>query len=326
MKKIRWGIISTGRIAESFAQDMAHVDNGELIAVAARSEQSAKTFSERHQIPRAYGDYRALMLDPDIDAVYIATPHNFHIENTSQALKAGKAVLCEKPLTTTPDECKQLMEVAKHNNSYLMEAMWTYFLPAICKAQEWIQQGRIGRIRHVKADFGYPLPFDPTRREYDIQLAGGSLLEMGIYPVAIATLFFQRPPDQIKVSSNMAPNGVDDDVVMVFDYPNGIATLATSFRCKLQNWAYIIGEDGYIAIPDFWRANECFLYQLDEQIDHFCDQRKSIGLNFQAQSVGQDLFKKKHQSERVPLSTSLLIQEQMAEVKNRFSHNGYATA
>ena len=318
MKKIRWGILSTGRIAHQFAQDFPHVPNGELVAVGSRTAASAAAFAEPYQIPRAHGSYQALFEDPDVDAVYVATPHTLHYQNTLDAFEAGKAVLCEKPFTTTPEECRGLIRQAEAAGCYVMEALWTWFLPAILKAQEWVDQGRVGAIKHVKADFGYPLPYDPLRREYHADLAGGCLLEMGIYPIALAWLFMQADPQGIDVIARRAPNGVEDDVVMVFNYPDAVATLATSFRCKLQNWAYIIGEDGYIAIPDFWRANQCSLYRLDERIDHYQDNRRSLGFNYETVAVNDDLLQQKPQSDVVPWAGSLKFQEHMALVRAHF--------
>lgn len=315
--KIRWGILATGRIADWFVTDFSAVPNGTVVAVASRSQANADAFARRHGIARAYGDYDALMADPDVDVVYIATPHTQHLENAIEALRAGKAVLCEKPLTVTPDECRALIRVAEETGGYLMEAMWTYFLPAIRQAEAWVAAGRIGRIRHIKADFGYPLPYASDRREYDAGLGGGALLEMGIYPVALAWLFLRQGPQAIHVTARTAPNGVEDDVVAVFDYGDCVASLATSFRCKLQNWAYIIGEEGYIAIPDFWRARTCYLYRLDERIDDFTDGRADQGFSFEAVAVGDDLLAGKRQSDVVSLADSLKFQEHVARIKAR---------
>lgn len=315
-KKIRWGILGTGRIAHQFAQDMAHVDNGELIAAASREQATATAFANQYAIPKAHASYLALVEDPDIDAVYVATPHTLHYQNCLDAMRAGKAVLCEKPLTTTSAECESLLETARRTNIYLMEGMWTYFLPAIRMARQWVAAGRIGAIKHIKADFGYPLlPYDPQRREYNASLAGGSLLEMGIYPIALAWLFLERDPQEIKVVARKAANGVEDDVAMIFNYDNCVASLATSFRCKLQNWAYIIGEEGYIAIPDFWRASQCRLYRLDECIDHFDDGRQSLGFNYEIVAVGNDLLSEKRQSDVVTWDSSLRFQRHIERVK-----------
>jgi len=323
MEKVRWGIVSTGRITHQFMQDFKHVHNGEVVAVASRSQQSANTFAGKYGIPRAYAGYERLLEDPEVDAVYVATPHTMHFQNTIDAISAGKHVLCEKPFTINPAESEKLFQMAGRSPVFVMEAMWTYFLPAIQKAQEWVRQGRIGKLRQVKADFGYPqLPFDPKRREYNPELAGGCLLEMGIYPVALAWLFMQQDPARMQVVAHQAPNGVEDDVVMVFDYgedtEGAMATLGTSFRSKLQNWAYIIGEEAYIAIPNFWRANECSLYHLDSRMDHFDDGRTSRGFDFEIIASNEDILAGRQQNSIMPWETTLRLQHHMASVRAFF--------
>lgn len=317
-EKIRWGILSTGRIAHSFAQDFQYVANGELIAVASRSVASAASFGKQYNIPKTYANYQALFDDPEIDAVYIATPHSLHYQNTIDAFAGGKAVLCEKPFTINAAECRDLISRATSENRYVMEAMWTFFLPAIQKARTWVAEGRIGVLKHIKADFGYPqLPYDAERREYKKELAGGCLLEMGVYPVALTWLFMQEDPTKIEVIARKAPNGVEDDLSILFEYSGVTATLGTSFRCKLQNWAYIIGEEGYIAIPDFWRASACYLYELDTKIDVFEDQRSSLGFNFETAAMNADLLAGRQESEIVPLSDSLKFQEHMEWIREK---------
>ena len=317
MKKIRWGIVGAGRIAASFAQDMRFVGNGELVAIASRSPDKAAEFAHRHGIGRAHGGYDALFADPAVDAVYVATPHAQHLANATAALRAGKAVLCEKPITLNATECRVLLDVARESGGYLMEGMWTYFLPAIRQAVQWVGEGRIGRLRHVQADFGYPqLPFDPQRREYAAELGGGCLLEMGVYPVAISHLFQQTDPIGLKVSARRAPNGVEDDLVAVLEFPESTSSLATSFRCKLRNWAYVIGEEGYIAIPDFWRTREAMHFRLDECVEHFRDGRTSLGFDFEARSVGEDLRAGRKQSDILPHVASLKFQEQMDRIRS----------
>jgi predicted dehydrogenase len=315
-ERVRWGILGTGRIAQQFAQDLAHVENGELIAVASRSVEGATQFARRFDVPNAHGSYAELFADESVDAVYIATPHTMHAQNCLDAFDAGKAVLCEKPLTTTPAECETVVAAAARTGCYLMEGMWTFFLPAVRTALEWTAQGRIGRLKHIKADFGYPLlPFDAQRREYDAALGGGCLLEMGIYPVALAWLFLRREPRRMHVIRRDAPNGVEDDIAALFDYDDCTATLATSFRCKLQNWAYIIGDEGYIAIPDFWRASECSLYRLDERVDRFSDGRVTLGFEFEARAASCDILARRQQSAVVPWSSSATFQDHIAKVK-----------
>ena len=311
MNKIRWGIIGAGRIANTFAQDLAYVDNAELAGVAARRRASADVFAKQHGIAKSFEGYDELFCDPNIDAIYIATPHTLHLQNAVDALHAGKAVMCEKPITVSAAECQTLIDAANATQRYLMEAMWTWFLPAIEQAKEWVDAGRIGDLRHIKADFGYPQTYAADKREYDANLGGGCLLEMGVYPVAIARYFSGQDPQDIKVTASMAPNGVEDDVTMLFEYDQCIATLATSFRCKLQNWAYIIGTDGYIAISDFWRATECSLFVLDERVDHFEDEMQGSGFEYQIASVSDDVLSGRLQSSVVPLQASLGFQRDM---------------
>ena len=199
-----------------------------------------------------------------------------------------------------------------------MEAMWTYFLPAMKKAKQWGDSGHIGKIKHIKADFGYPLPYDPDRREWDADLAGGCLLEMGIYPIALVQFFLGQPMGSITVNAQMAANGVEKDVVIMAEVGEVRLSLATSFQCKLQNWAYIIGEEGYIAIPNFWRANQCTLYKLDQQIDHFTDDRQSLGFNYEAEAVGEQILKGHIEHPLMPLELSYSLQKQMEQIKAIF--------
>jgi predicted dehydrogenase len=318
MERIRWGIIGAGRIAHTFAQDTKFTDHGVVQAVAAREGAAARSFADRHGIPDAHQGYAALYSNDQVDAVYIATPHTLHLQHASDALRAGKAVLCEKPLTTSAHECRQLMDVANSTGGYLMEAMWTWFLPAIRKAKEWVDDGRIGQLRHIKADFGYPLPYSPDSREYNANLGGGCLLDMGVYPVALAALIAGRDPKSLKVIARHAPNGVEDDVVAFFDYADFVATIATSFRCKLQNSACIVGDSGYIVIPDFFRAQECELWVLDDRLEHFEAHRQGTGFEYQVDAVNRDLIAGLRQSEIVTLYDSLRFQEHMDRIRARF--------
>lgn len=316
--KVRWGIIGAGRIAKTFAADIRYTTNAELVAVAARRQRGADEFAEEFKLPKAYQGYDKLFADKDIDAIYVATPHTAHLLNCVDIINAGKAVLCEKPFTINSTECEAIVSHANFENGtqpFVMEAMWTHFLPAIQKAQQWIAEGRIGKLRHIKADFGYPLPYDKNSREYNTELAGGCLLEMGIYPVALTWLFYESFPTRTYVSSQRAPNGVENEVMVQWDFGDQYATIATSFRCKLQNWAYLIGEEGYIAIPDFWRAKECSLYQLDERIDHFADNRLGSGFEFEIEHASKNILAGEKESDIVSLADSLAFQQLMDLVR-----------
>lgn len=317
MRKVNWGIIGAGGIARQFARDIQYTSNSHLAAVAARAESGARTFAQQNDIENYYGSYEQLYQDSSIDAIYIATPHTLHYQQTCDIIHSGKAVLCEKPFTINQHQCGKLIDLAAQHSSFVMEGMWTYFLPAIIQAKQWIDAGRIGTIKHLKADFGYPmLPFNASQRVYDKTLAGGCLLDMGIYPIAIAWYFLRQDPIDVHVVARHAPNGVEDDMAMMFNYPDFVATLGTSFRCKLQNWCYIIGDQGYIAIPDFWRASKCFLYELDTLVDQFDDGRQGEGFEFEIEAAANDILAGKKQSSIIPLRDSLKFQQHMDKVRS----------
>lgn len=318
MKKIKWGVVGCGRIAEQFCQDLAFTNNGELYAVAARNGSHARTFAEQYGASKAYEGYQSLFADKDVDVVYIATPHNFHFKNASDAIKAGKHVLCEKPITISSLECQQLFDLAQQHNVFLMEAMWTYFLPAMQKAKAWIAAGEIGDIKHLKVDFGYPIKFDPNGREYNPELAGGCLLDMGIYPLAISNFFLEQDLDDLHVRANIRECGVEDDVTILAKSGSVSVNLATSFQCRLSNHAYIIGDKGYISIPDAFRAYECSLFKLDDLVEHYSDGRDSKGYEFEAQAVANLVLGGHTESDIMSHSQSLLLQSQMERIKALF--------
>ncbi len=325
-RKIRWGIIGAGRIAHQFAAAFAHVSNAELVAVAARDESRAREFARRWSIPAAHSGYPSLYASADVDALYIATPHTLHLEQASAALCAGKAVLCEKPITVSAEQCRQLIELATRQQRYLAEAMWTLFLPAIRQAQTWVAEGRIGTLTHISADFGYPMTYSPHGREYDPVLGGGALLDMGIYPITLALQFFADDPITMHSSAHFAENGVEDHVSMLWNFGSASATLTTSFRSKLPNVACIIGTDGYIRIPDFWRARECSLFQMEERINHFSAGRAGNGFEYEIQAVSKDIGEGRLASEIVPLQTSLRVQTVMDRIRAEFPALGQPLA
>jgi len=323
---IRWGILSTALISHKFARDFAHAQGGALVAVASRDEVKAQAFARQYDIPRAYGDYASMLADPDIDAVYISTPHNLHYQNSIDCIAAGKAVLCEKPLTVTPEEARALTARARESGVYLMEAMWTWLLPAIREARRWVDSGRIGALLHMKIDMGHPMPYDPEQRHYSRELAGGCLLDIGVYPLALAWHFTGQDPEVLSVRSHLAPNGVDDDVLIHCDYGECSASLMVSFRCKLPNAVWLIGEKGYIRIPDFWRARECFLYEQEDPVDYFLDQRAGSGFEYQITEVNRDLQAGRRRPEMVTWEDSVRVQEHLDLLYSRMDYRPAGTA
>ena len=314
MATIRWGVLGTGAIAHQFTQDMNFVENGRVVAVGSRRLETASSFASQYGIGRHHGSYEALCADAEVDAVYIATPHSLHLDNARAAFAEGKAVLCEKPLTPSLEESEAMIAAAEASRKPLMEAMWTYFLPAVLQARTWFQEGRIGELRHIQADFGFPVDFNPKSRLYAPELAGGAILDMGIYPIAFAWLVRPQPPATIQVVGRRAPTGVDDDVAMLFDYGDCTATLTTSFRSKLKNVGRIVGDKGFIELPDFWRAREAHLFIESECVESFNDGRSSHGLCYETFAFGEDVLANRQESVTVPWSTTLAFQKVMSRV------------
>ncbi len=314
MIKLKWGVISTGKIAHRFATDIQYCSNAEIIAVGSRDQQKASEFCREFSIPNAYDNYEKLCSAPEVEAVYIGTPHSFHFENSLLAIQNGKSVLCEKPITVNKEQLETLISEAKKQNVFLMEGMWTYFLPSIMKAKEWIEEGKIGEIEHIKASFGFNMPFDPNARLYNPELAGGALFDMGIYPMAIAWYFLNKMPEKMELQGKIAETGVDEDVFGIFTYDKSYLHFHTSFRARLENSAWILGDERTIEIPDFWEASEVKLYEGREILEHFKDTRKGRGFEYQIQKVSQDIMEGKPESEIVPFETSLHFQQQFEKI------------
>jgi predicted dehydrogenase len=314
MQKVRWGIVGPGKIAHQFANDIRFTSNSEIVAVASNSAERAQEFAGKYSIPTAYSDYQSLYEAEDVDMVYVATTHNFHFENSRDAILKGKGVLCEKPITDNLASSLKLFEIASVNKVYLMEALWTYFLPAIQKAKEWIQEGKIGKVINLKSDFGFQKEFDPKSRLYNPELSGGVLLDMGIYPVAMSWYFLGQKPEKYNVVMTKAPTGVDYDINLQLMYPDITANLHSSFRAKLSNYTYIIGEEGYIVLPEFWRASECYLYQGEQVIDQFNDHRKGLGFEFEIEAAAKDWKNGKIVSSIMSPANSIALQELMSEI------------
>ena len=314
MQKLRWGIISTGKIARTFATDIQYVDNAYVSGVASRSLDKAQAFAEQLDIAHSFGSYEELCESDEVDAIYVATPHNLHLENSLLAIKSGKHVLCEKPITTTPEELEQLIDAAQKKGVFLMEGMWTYFLPAVIQAKKWVEEGRIGKIIHIKADFGFNAAYNPEGRLYNPDLAGGTLYDMGIYPIAISWYFLQQKPSSIDIEAHFAATGVDDDVFGRMHFPDVTMHIHSTFRAQLNNSTFIIGEKGTIEIPNFWEAKEAILHQDRQEVDRFKSPGKGRGFEYQIEQSSKDIIHGKIESEIVPFHTSRYFQDQIQDI------------
>ena len=255
-KKIKWGIIGLGKIAQKFVNDLKLIDNVELEAVASRDLTKAEAFAKTYDAKKFYGSYDALLQDKFVDIVYIATPHNSHAQIAVLALENKKAVLCEKPFAINKQQVFNMIEASKKHNMFLMEALWTRFLPAIKKIKNTVETGEIGEIKYLNADFSFKA--NPSiQRIYDKELGGGSILDIGIYPIFLAYLILGMPA-KIIAKAHFYESGADSQVSIIFDYKNAQAVLFSSFNSNSKREAKISGTLGEIMIDSPWNETSSF--------------------------------------------------------------------
>jgi predicted dehydrogenase len=249
MDDIRWGFVGPGRIARAVAGDMGHVPHARLVAVASRSAERASRFARDFGAERAHGSYRAIIDDPEVDVLYIATPHPQHHAIALAAVEAGKAVLVEKAFTATVAGAEEVVAAARRRGVFAMEAMWTRFQPAIVRARELVADGAVGQVRLVQADLGVDKAFDPADRLFAPELGGGAMLDLGVYVVSFAQHFL-GVPDRVEVVGSRTSTGVDLEAALLLGYADGrAATLLASLRQPSPGSARIIGTEGVIEVP-----------------------------------------------------------------------------
>lgn len=251
-RRFRWGILGTGVIAGKFATGLAALPDAELAAVGSRSLESAAAFAGKYGATRAHGSYQSLAQDETLDAIYVATPHTLHKENTLLCLEAGKAVLCEKPFAINALEAEEMIASARENGLFLMEAMWNRFLPLMAVLRQLLDENAIGEVRLVTADFGYRAGFNPESRTFDPALGGGALLDVGVYPISLSHMLF-GPPSRIASMANLGETGVDEQAAVILGYESGqMVSLTTAIRTKTVHEAVLMGTAGHIKIESPW--------------------------------------------------------------------------
>jgi len=281
-KNIRWGIIGLGKIANKFATDLASIETAELVAVASRNLQNANNFAEKHTAKKAYSSYEELAKDTNVDAVYIATPHSFHKEHAILCLRNKKAVLCEKPFAMNLSEVAEMIQVAKENNVLLMEALWSFFLPHFTYVLDIVKSEKFGKLKSLEADFGFHTPYNTDSRLFKKELGGGSLLDIGIYPIfaALATL---GEPDAIHAKATFFENGADASCDMVFQYKNAKATLKSTLLEEIPSIAILKFDKAIVKLnSQFHQSSSITVIQNNkEEIINF--DFKTIGYNFETE-------------------------------------------
>jgi len=324
---LRWGILGTGLIAKTFATDLQLTDSGVVTAVGSRSQGSADAFADAFDISNRHASYEALVVDPEVDVIYVATPHPMHRDNAILALQAGKPVLVEKPFTMNAAEAREIVGVARENGLFAMEAMWTRFLAHIRVLRDWLDQGVLGEIVTVTADHGQWFAEDPQFRLFAPELGGGALLDLGIYPVSFASMVLGTP-DRVVSISDPAFTGVDAQTSMLFGYGGGAQALLTcTLRAKSPTRASIVGTDARIEIDgDFYAPTRVTLITRSGDITSIESAHEGRGLRHQADEVAHRLAVGELESPLMTLDETISIMETMDKVQAQTGHSAPTTA
>ncbi|MBN8822750.1 MULTISPECIES: Gfo/Idh/MocA family oxidoreductase [unclassified Spirosoma] len=312
----RWGILGPGRIAHKFAQDLLTVPDAQLYAVASSDRQRAAEFAEAYSIPHAFGSYEELLTLPDLDVVYVATPHVKHHENVMMLLNGGIAVLGEKPFAMNGEQVGGMVEAARSKGVFLMEALWSRFMPGIVFALDLVKSGAIGKVVSVKADFGFKAPFLPEKRLFNKALGGGSLLDIGIYPLFLSYLILGKPTT-VKASATFSSTGVDEQCGMVLTYADGqVALLDSCLLAATDCLGIIQGETGQIRIHSrFHETKGITLNREDGTSETFAFERDTHGYDYEAKHVMSCLAEGKKESPLWSLDDSLNLMQLLDAVR-----------
>lgn len=317
-KKYNWGIIGPGKIACKFAEDLAMVPNAKLYAVASRSNERAQEFAHRFNVEVIYSSYEVLAQDKKVDIIYVATPHVYHHAHTLLCLKNKKAVLCEKPFAMDRKQVEDMIRTAKAEEVFLMEALWTYFLPHYRYILSIVEQETYGKLKSMKADFGFAAPFLPEKRLYNKKLGGGSLLDIGIYPV-FAALTLLGTPDHINAEASLCDTGVDESCNIQLTYKNGaVAELSSAINKILPTTAILVFENATVTLIDRFHEPTSILIELKtgkkEEITFDVNTR---GYNYEAEHVQEMLNQNRTQSTIMTFEKSLALITILDEIREK---------
>jgi len=319
MKTIRWGILGAGRIARKFATDLKLVEDAELVAIGSRSQQSADDFAAEFPVKYRHDSYLALAQNPEVDVIYVATPHVLHHENTLLCLQHNKAVLCEKPFAMNARQANEMIALAKSKDLFLMEALWTKFQPHFKKMQEMIAQGMLGEIRSVLVNFGFVPPDPAPARLFDAALGGGTLMDIGIYNVFMALNTLGKP-DHIDAVMTPAPTGVDEMCAVTFRYKSGaLAQLFSTFSANLATDADIGGTKGRIRLTSRF-------YETSSSVEYFpgrvntrqvipLEKETGFGYQYESRHVNDCLRNGQTESDIMSFADTLVLMETLDKIR-----------
>jgi predicted dehydrogenase len=315
MKAYNWGILGTGNIARKFARALMLLDNAHLYAVGSRDDAKAEGFAAEFGFRKHFASYEEMVADPGVEIVYISSPHSHHLEHTLLALRNGKHVLCEKPMSITGPEVKVMAEEARRQGLFLMEALWPPFQPSYLKADEIMKSGRMGNLLHMRGKFAFISPYDPELRTYKMDLGGGALLDIGIYPI-MDILRYMGEPESVVAASILSPTGADESTSVIFKFSDGrmaeaycsfsnMSGVSTELNCEKGNLVLSRGRD----------RNQHLLIEFPGDTDDRIFTPPAQGYQYEAMEVMSCLDRGMTESAVVPLSFSLTLARTLDTVR-----------
>ena len=317
--KIRWGLMGLGSISRKFATGLQAVPDAECYAVASRSQDKADAFGAAFGAAKCYGSYAALAADPNVDVIYIGTPHTHHKPNTLLCLQGGKPVLCEKPFAVNRGEAQEMVALAREKKLFLMDAMWTRFFPLMVRLRELLAEKAIGDVMLVQVDFGFRMgQVMPEHRLFNPQLAGGALLDVGVYCLYLISMVYGRQPVDIVSQCTLGSTGVDELSAAVFKYSDyEMAAMTAAIRMQTPHEARIIGTKGYITIPQWWKPTEMTL-QIGGETETLRSAVAGNGFNYEAVEVGRCIRAGRIESDVMPLDETLAVMDTMDRIRQQW--------
>lgn len=317
MQNLRFGLIGLGHITKGFIRDLALVEGAEAVAVASRSLEKAKAFAAEHGVKKYYGSYVEILQDPEVDIIYIGTPHDSHEEWSIAAMNAGKHVLCEKPMGVNRAQVERMVEAARTNRVFLMEALWARFNPTIKACLELVRSGAIGEVNYLNADFAFLATKDTGHRLLKAELAGGTILDIGIYPLFLAYSLFGKPKEIMATGLFHPKTGVDIQVSMILKYPSAMASLYCGFVSKSDMVARICGTEGSIYIDGRWHESKGYTLERGGEMEKVSLPTLGKGLTYEIRECIECISQQKMQSELWSHQNSLDLAEILDEVRSR---------
>ncbi|MDP5030023.1 Gfo/Idh/MocA family protein [Paraglaciecola sp.] len=321
MTRIKWGIIGPGSIATTFATALEQSKQGQLYGIASRSAERATAFSQRFAVSKIYHQYSDLITDPEVDILYIATPHSHHYQIAKACLEAGKHILLEKPLTINASQTQVLIELSQSKGLVFQEALWSRFMPCFAKVKDWLKAGKIGALQYIQSDIGFAFADKPQHRLNDPLLAGGALLDLGVYSISISQFLLEQTPIQVQATSQLAANGIDKTTQVNMRFAQGqLSQFSCSITAKCTNTMTLVGEQGRIHLPEhFWVGQEAQLFQDGELVECARFTHPVNGFEYQIEAAMQCIFQGKVCSDLMPHADSLDVMRVMDEVRKQIN-------